>query len=237
MNMVSKRLIKVLVGSCLLLTCGAMSLAQPLLVAEFSKGQLAGWQEKSFAGATTYKIMLAPQEGRAEGELTVLSAHSDNSASGLGKEISIDLMQTPYINWSWRIENNLKNLGETSKDGDDYAARLYVVKDGGWRIWQTRALNYVWSSNQRAGSRWDNAFVGANAKMLAVRGVEHPVQQWFQEKRNVYEDLIALFGDKGSAEANQQAYRYLDAVALMTDTDNSAGMATAFYGDIYFSEH
>jgi len=214
-----------------LLTGSALSLAQPLLVAEFSKGDLSGWKDKSFEGETQYEITMD------EEQLQVLKAHSQGSASGLGKEITIDLKQTPFINWSWRIDNNLSQFDETTKDGDDYAARLYVVKDGGWRVWKTRALNYVWSSNQKAGSSWDNAFVGDKAKMLAIRGQEHPIKKWVREKRNVYEDLITLFGDQGSDEANLEAYRYLDAVALMTDTDNSAGTATAFYGDIYFTEH
>jgi len=214
-----------------LLMGSALSSAQSLLVAEFSKGDLSGWKDKSFEGETQYEITMA------EGNLQVLKAHSEGSASGLGKEITIDLKQTPFINWSWRIENTLNQFDETTKNGDDYAARLYVVKDGGWRVWKTRALNYVWSSNQKAGTSWNNAFVGDKAKMLAIRGQGHSVKKWYQEKRNVHEDLITLFGDLGSDEANLKAYRYLDAVALMTDTDNSAGTATAFYGDIYFTKH
>ncbi len=206
----------------------------PVMVGHFSQGDLTGWQEKSFAAMTHYEIETVHH---ISAQQQVLKAHSESSASGLGKESTIDLKKTPFINWSWRIDTSLKDLNETSKDGDDYAARLYVVKDGGWRVWKTRALNYVWSSNQLAGSHWNNAFVGDKAKMLAIRGQEHPIKKWVREKRNVYEDLITLFGDQGSDEANLKAYRYLDAVALMTDTDNSAGSATAFYGDIYFTEH
>ena len=145
-------------------------------------------------------------------------------------------IKTPFLHWQWKITQPLPGLDETSKGGDDYAARLYVVKSGGWKIWNTIALNYVWSSNQASGAKWDNAFVGDKAKMLAVRGKEDKTSVWHFEKRNVYQDMIDLYGDKGSDAENEKAYRYLDAVAIMTDTDNSGLKATAFYGDIFFSE-
>ena len=40
-------------------------------------------------------------------------------------------------------------------------------------------------------------------------------------------DLQKLFGEDLS---------YIDAVALMSDTDNSGGQVFAFYGDIWFSK-
>ena len=80
----------------------------------------------------------------------LLQAKSDSSASGIAKELTIDLKKTPYLNWSWKVDSALGQMDETSKQGDDYAARLYVVKKGGWQIWKTIALNYV--KNYRATS-------------------------------------------------------------------------------------
>ncbi len=204
-------------------------------VARFSVGDLSDWQPKSFVDFTQYSIEQYVDFKKPGISRQVLKAVSHKSASGLGKEIPIDLFKTPYLNWSWFIEHKLGNMDETTKDGDDYAARIYVVKDGGWKIWKTRALNYVWSSNQDVDSRWDNAFVGDKARMLAVRGQDDNAGMWQLEKRNVYLDLIAMFGDKGSDQANEKAYRHLDAIAIMTDTDNSESSATAYYGDIYFT--
>jgi hypothetical protein len=207
---------------------GPPIVSSSLVIADFASEKLENWQSKSFVGETEYTIVNVDDK-------MVLKAYSQSSASGLAKEITIDLLKTPFVNWSWKIKNGLPNLDETTKDGDDYAARLYVVKSGGWKIWNTRALNYVWSSNQQVGSTWNNAFVGDNAKMFSVKGKEDTVGIWATEKRNVYEDLILIFGDKGSDKKNQEAYRYLDAVALMTDTDNSQLKATAYYSNIYFS--
>ena len=46
------------------------------------------------------------------------------------------------------------------------------------------------------------------------------------ERRNVRADFRELFGE---------SVRYVDAVAIMTDTDNTGGTAVAYYGDITFS--
>ena len=96
-------------------------------------------------------------------------------------------------------------------------------------------MSYVWSSNQNKGQVWNNAFAGSKVKMIAVRGKEDKEGQWQNEKRNVYQDLIAQFGDQGSEKANLEAYRFIDVVAIMTDTDNSKGNAESYYGDLVFS--
>jgi hypothetical protein len=72
--------------------------------------------------------------------------------------------------------------------------------------------------------------------MMSIRGSKSQQGKWYDQKRNVYQDLIDTFGDKGNDAANQKAYRYIDLVAIMTDTDNSGKEAESYYGDIIFSE-
>jgi hypothetical protein len=151
-------------------------------------------------------------------------------------EQQIDLIATPYLNWSWLVEKTLPELDERSKAGDDFVARVYVVIDGGFMVWNTKSLNYVWSSNQAKGLVWNNAFAGSSVKMMSVRGQQSQQSQWYEEKRNVYQDLIEIFGDKGSEKANRKAYQYIDMIAIMTDTDNSGKDAETYYGDIIFTE-
>jgi len=192
--------------------------ASTLLVGDFSAGDLSGWQTEKFEGETRYRLV--EQDGRQ-----VLRADSAGTASGLYREMTVDLDKTPYLNWSWRVANVLDNVDERSKGGDDYPARVYVVVSGGIVFWRTRALVYVWSSNQPVGSTWRNAYT-SNARVMALRSGEQKVSQWVSEKRNVKADFQRLFGDE---------IDHIDAVAVMTDTDNSGQAATAWYGDIYFS--
>ncbi|MGF1733930.1 DUF3047 domain-containing protein [Photobacterium satsumensis] len=199
-----------------------------LPVAQFEREALTSWKIKHFEGRTQYFPI------RLEGQ-RVLKATSNNSASILSKPIRIDLEETPYLNWSWRVENQLQGLNETTKGGDDYAARIYLAIGSNWLSSTSKAINYVWSSNQPRYSRWSNAFAGERVQMIAIRGISDGVSQWQSEKRNVYQDFINEFGDKGNEQANREAYRYLNGIAIMTDTDNSGQTVTAYYGDIFFS--
>ncbi|TWX71368.1 DUF3047 domain-containing protein [Colwellia sp. C1TZA3] len=186
------------------------------------------WEVKVFSGKSIYTIN--QYQGRF-----ALQALSQSSASGLVLKKKIDLTVTPYINWSWLVEKTLHPLNERSKSGDDFVARIYVVIDGGFMVWQTKSLNYVWSSNQDIGLVWDNPFAGSNVKMMSIQGKESKTGKWYQEKRNVYKDLIDTFGDQGSEKANLKAYNHIDIIAIMTDTDNSEKAAESYYGDIVFS--
>ena len=191
-----------------------------LPIGEFSGNSLAGWEHKSFKGETLYRL-------QSIDGVTALIAESHAAGSGLFKEQRIDLTQTPFLNWSWRIANRLQGLNEQSKAGDDYAARVYVVVKGGLAFWQTKAINYVWAGNSRKDSVWPNAFAGDHAMMLALHGPEAPLNIWQTEKRNVKADFKRLFGED---------IHHIDAVAIMTDTDNAGGDVSAVYGDIWFSK-
>ena len=81
-----------------------------------------------------------------------LKAIADNAASGLGKEIKIDLNRTPFINITWKIEKDIPGIDETAKKGHDFAARVFVIKKTGATALSNRAINYVFSSNQDIGS-------------------------------------------------------------------------------------
>jgi hypothetical protein len=210
---------KTLLATALLMTAiPAGATDEKLMIGRFSAGELGGWQTKSFNGETRYRF--DDQSGRR-----ALFADSRGAASGLYREIRVDLKRTPWLNWSWRVDQVLKGLDERGKAGDDYPARVYVVVSGGAAFWKTRSLVYVWSSAQPVGATWDNAFTG-NAKVMALRSGTQDAGRWVSEKRDIRADFRQLFGEDIDA---------IDAVALMTDTDNSGQSAAAWYGDLYFT--
>lgn len=189
-------------------------------VGRFSDKNLEGWEPKAFVGKTQYSFVVVENE-------TVLKAYSESAASGLIKKIRVDLEKTPYLNWRWRLEEPLGGIfDEKRKSGDDYAARVYVVVSGGFAIWNTRALNYVWAKHSSKGDTWPNAFASNNAIMKALRSSEDKTSVWYSEKRDVLNDFNHAFGTQ---------VRFIDVVAIMSDTDNTKNKGTAFYGDIYFS--
>ena len=191
----------------------------PIHIGRFSDNSLDGWQEKEFDNQTSYQLV-------KQGNQIVLQAEADSSASGLFKEVLVDLTTHPYLNWQWKIEKRHPPLAERTRNGDDYAARIYIVAKGGLLFWNTKLVNYVWSSTEKKGAIWPSAVAGKNAMLLAVRSSEDKIETWYKEKRNVYEDFKKIFGKE---------IKQIHAVAIMTDSDNSKGSVRASYGDISFT--
>ncbi|HTN66343.1 MAG TPA: DUF3047 domain-containing protein [Burkholderiaceae bacterium] len=208
----------------LILAClgSSAASAERLMIGSFAAGDVSGWEEKSFKGKTSYQLTFDPQLGKS-----VLGAATQGAASGRIKKIQVDLRKTPYLNWSWKIEQPYAGLDESTKGGDDFPVRVYVVAQRGVFGLATRALNYVWASSKPVGQSWPNPFT-ANARMIAQDSGSAGAGQWMVHKRNVRADWQAAFGD---------AIEQIDAVAIMTDGDNSGLAAGAWYGDIFFSDH
>lgn len=200
-----------------LISLPAQAMVIPLLATEGDP--LAAWEEHSFTGHTRYQLQQSPAG-------PVIEAYSNGTASGLFRRIRIDLEQTPHLNWSWQIEQALPRLDETRKQGDDYSARVYVIhQPSSWMPWRTRAINYVWSSSQPVGGDWPNAFT-ERSHMVALRNQNHAPGVLYNEQRNIQDDFERYFGEK---------IRYVDVIAIMTDTDNSGLQARARYSNLFFS--
>jgi hypothetical protein len=187
-------------------------------VGRFAAGDLSGWESRSFKGETEYR--LATEDGRR-----VLAARTNAAASGRFRKIKIDLTRTPFINFSWKVSGVYNGINENIKAGDDFPARVYVVRERGIMGMSTIALNYVWSSARPVGSLWASPFT-SQVKLIALDTGADRAGTWSRHKRNVREDLRRAFGEDITE---------IDAVALMSDSDNFAGRAEASYGDIWFS--
>ena len=181
-------------------------------------GDAGAWEEKVFSGKTAYEPV--DIDGRS-----VVRATSRGTASGLFRKQRIDLEKTPILEWTWRVERTLGDIDERTREGDDYSARVYVIRSDPVFFWRTRAVNYVWASKRKVGETWPNAYTDG-ARHIAVQSGDEHVGRWVDERRNVRADFRALFG---------KDVRYIDAIAIMSDTDNTGGAAVAYYGDITFT--
>ena len=154
-----------------------------------------------------------------------LKAEAEGQASGLGKEILIDLNKTPFLNITWKVEKDLSGIDEKSKKGHDYAARVFVIKKTGSTALSNRAINYVFSSNEEVGQYWQSPFTKKSIDyVLATTKTNY--NEWVTVKTNVKEDFKKLH----DLDVNE-----LNGVAIMTDTDNSKIKSIAYYQNIYFS--
>jgi len=204
----------VLILLALLLLPASFSAAEELLIDDFNAGLSPHWQVKSFAGETRYTPVTI--DGRP-----ALRAEARASASGLIYKKEIDPRKLPILSWSWKIDGVLAKGDATTKKGDDYAARVYVVFPS-FLFWRTKAINYIWANKLPKGDRVYNPFT-ANAAMIAVESGNAMAGRWLDEKRDVREDYISMFHGEPPM---------IGAIAIMTDTDNTGETATAYYGAI-----
>ena len=155
-----------------------------------------------------------------------LKSVADNSASGLGKEIKIDLNITPFINITWKVEKDLSGINEQSKKGHDYAARVFVIKKTGATPLSNRAINYVFSSNLDIDHNNPSPYTKKSIDYV-LSTTKINLNEWVTVKANVKEHFKQLHG----LDVNE-----LNGVALMSDTDNSKRKSVAYFQNIFFSK-
>ena len=192
-------------------------------VFNFTENELSELQVRKVRGADKATIYSVGSNEKGN----FLKAVADNAASGLGKELKIDLNKTPFINITWKIEQDLFGIEESTKKNHDFAARVFVIKKTGATPLSNRAINYVFSSNNEIGFYSPSPYTKKSIdKVLAT--TKNNLNEWVTVKANVKEDFKKFH----SLDVNE-----LDGLAIMSDTDNSKKKAIAYYQNIYFSEN
>ena len=196
-----------------------IAIAENVTVFNFSKEEFKTLEVgKKYKGETTWTL------GSNENG-NFIKAEAEGKGSGLGKEVKINLLKTPFINITWKIEKDLSGIIENSKKGHDYAARVFVIKKTGSTALSNRAINYVFSSNNKVGENWPSPYTKKSIDYVLSTTIENS-NKWVTVKANVKEDFIELHG----IEVNN-----ISGVAIMTDTDNSKLKAISYYQNIFFS--
>ena len=195
--------------------------AKEVRVFEFTNQELESLKVKKVRGADNKTIYTVGSNENGN----FLKADSENAASGLGKEIKIDLNVTPFINITWKVEKDLKGIKENTKKGHDYAGRVFVIKKTGATPLSNRAVNYVFSSNNIIGENWPSPYTKKLIDNI-LSTTKDKLNEWVTVKANVKEDF-KKFHDLDVNELN--------GIAIMTDTDNSKMRAVTYYQNIYFS--
>lgn len=202
-------------------------------------GPVDGWAPMTFkdiAAHTRYDLV-------SEAGQTVLQAQSRKAASGLIHPITFSLERYPVLVWRWKVANVLEEGDVRRKSGDDYPARIYITftqppkkmsffqraKQAAIRALYGQAppaaaLSYIWANHATLGSIHPNPYTD-RVQMIAVESGKAHLNQWRTERRNILADYRKAFGAPPPP---------ISGIAVMTDTDNTGGSATAWYGDIRF---
>lgn len=195
------------------------------------------WKRMNFTGLKRTRYSLEELNGK-----TVVKAVSEQSSSGLVRELEVDLKEYPIMRWSWKTSNIIQNSDLTKKDGDDYPARIYLmfdydIRNLSWgerqriRILRavygripTRAMNYIWENKAPLGTVAPNPYTDL-VTMVVVENGDGNTGKWLHYERNVYQDYIDIFGEEPPL---------VGAIAIMSDSDDTGESATTWFGDITF---
>ncbi len=215
-----------------------------LEVGKFSAAKAGGALPDSWEPLTFDKIEKHTEYSLVDdGGIVAVKAVSRASASGLVRQVDIDPMQYPVVEWRWKVENVLKKGDVTRKDGDDYPARVYItfrydsskvgfferakyeaVRLAHGEYPPLGAINYIWESKSPVGTVVPNPYTG-RVRMFVLQSGNGKSGEWVTESRNLVEDYRSAFGGDPPR---------ISGVAVMTDTDNTGESAVAWFGDIVF---
>jgi Protein of unknown function (DUF3047) len=186
---------------------------------------------------------LVEDEGR-----TVLKVDSHSSASTVGLPLTATRETGTALQWRWKVSRTLDAANPRIKSGDDFAARVYVFFDvpldslsfadraKNWlaRVMTgmdvpTAAICYVWDHREAMGASFWSPYT-QRVRMVVLRNESSGANAWHSERRDLAADFKSAFGiDLGTSMPRATG------VAVGSDTDNTAGRVTTWFGDVAFA--
>jgi hypothetical protein len=193
--------------------------AEPaLLLADPEEPLETAWEHIVFEGATEYSRDTV--DGRA-----AIRARGRDSASGLYREVSYSLGDRPWIQWAWRVERLQPSADIRIKEGQDFAAALYVMfgRPGPLNR-DVPVLTYVWTNDSvPVGTVVPCPWHPEIMRHMVLRSGGR-LGQWEDERRNVVEDFRRAFGTEPPGD--------VEMIALFTDNDQTGEPVEALYGAV-----
>ncbi|MBU1285008.1 MAG: DUF3047 domain-containing protein [Gammaproteobacteria bacterium] len=169
---------------------------------------------------------------------SVLRIKADAAAGGLLHPLDLPGDQPWQLSWQWRTEQRLDKARFATREGDDYAARVYVLLDypldslsfvtrQKLRLARTffdpdlpaATLSYVWDNREAPGTHARSAYT-ETVEMRVLRGPEAALGEWLAESRDLRADATAAFGS---------APRRILGVVFAADSDNTGESAESYF--------
>jgi hypothetical protein len=169
-----------------------------------------------------------------------LKAESNKSVLALAYKEEFNVYTYPKVRWRWKVSNIYQNTNPETKDGDDYAIRVYVafkydpktpssigqkLKYGlintmyGEYPPQT-TLNYVWTNSENQKTILTSPY-SDTVKLIALEKGGTKVGTWQDEEIDIIQDYKKAFGKDPPQLAG---------IAVMNDSDNT-GQSSVSYID------
>lgn len=166
-----------------------------------------------------------------------LKAESNNSASAILYRNTFNVYEYPLVAWRWKIENVYQKADPTTKAGDDYPIRIYIMFKYGperspflERVKYEAAkflygeyppdssLNYIWSSKETQEKILTSPYTEKSKMIPPDKGEKH-VGEWISHEVNIIKDY---------QEAFRHAPPEIASLAIMNDSDNTGEHSVSF---------
>ena len=194
--------------------------AQVLLKEDFNS--LENWEPLHFENIEKHSSY--------EVQNSILITSSKASASGLKFKKTYDIYKYPILRFRWKVDNVYKKGNATTKAGDDYPLRIYIMfqynpkkasffesikyslaKSFYGQYPPHSALNYIWANKKQKEHIITSAYTN-KAKMIVTNSGSLHVKQWREHTVNVLEDYKKAFNQNPPAKVS---------LAIMNDSDNT----------------
>lgn len=210
----------------------SVSMGRPLYRESFAS--LDRWSHESFPKIDRQsRYSVAIKDGQP-----ALHAQADASASFLLFDQAWSIREYPLLRWSWMVENVYEKGDGTTKAGDDFPLRIYVLFEydpakaslgdrlayGAARLLYGQyppqsSLSYVWESRGEPGRILTNPY-SDRTKEIVLRSGKSQLGQWLQESVDVLADYRRAFGTEPPDRVT---------LALMSDADNTGESASGYF--------
>jgi hypothetical protein len=167
-----------------------------------------------------------------------LHARAEASASFLLYDQAWSIREYPLLGWSWLVQNVYEKGDGTTKAGDDFPLRIYVLFEydpgkasfgdrlvyGAARLLYGQyppysSLSYVWESRGEPGRIIINPY-SDRARQVVLRSGESQLGLWLVESVDVLADYRRAFGTEPPDRVT---------LAIMSDADNTGESASGYF--------
>jgi len=194
-----------------------------LMVGHFSdgtdaKGVPVGWSLKTPGSGS--KIAIGGENGNY-----FLQMLSVNDYFGLGKRISFDIRNYPYLSWQWKASKLPEGGDIRKRETDEQAGQIYVVFPKFPAPLNTRSVGYIWDNQAPVGFSGTST-VYSKMKYIVLQSGPARLNRWISEIRNVYDDYKKLFQEEPPTSGG---------IVLYINSQYTKSLAEIFYSNIFFS--
>ncbi len=223
------------VAVVVLVGCASPSLPPPATQA-LGAVNGAGWQAVLLPGKDPTHYAWGEKDGRP-----ALSATSERSASMWRRKVELPAGTLGELSFSWWVEDLVPDANVAEQDREDAPARVLLAFGGDVSRLPQRTrmmfelaealsgepppyatLMYVWDGSAPVGTVIVNPRTDRIRKIVVDSGPQN-LRSWRDHRRDVVADFRKAFGEDPGP---------LQAVAVMTDTDNTRSRARTWYGPV-----